>query len=88
MNGRHALVIGAIAYPGQELENATSDAGHAADALRDRGFAVTTVFDPSLAAIDAALTNFKELAQTAELAVIFLAGHAVERHGRGYFLPI
>jgi hypothetical protein len=33
MSGRHALVIGANAYPGEELTNATGDAGRVADAL-------------------------------------------------------
>lgn len=36
MSGRHALVIGAIAYPGKELDNAVGDAGRVADALRAR----------------------------------------------------
>lgn len=82
------MVIGAIAYPGAELHNAVSDARRIAEALRARGFSVLVVLDPDLAAIDAALTTFRLAAQNAELAVIYLAGHAVERHGSGYFLPV
>lgn len=88
MNGRHALVIGAIAYPGAELDNAIGDARRVADALSARGFSVSIVLDPNVVAIDAALTAFKPAAQTSELALIYLAGHAVERHGSGYFLPV
>lgn len=88
MNGRRALVIGASAYPGRELDNAVGDAGRVAGALRARGFSVSIVLDPNQAAIDAALTAFKPAAQTAELALIYLAGHAVERHGSGYFLAV
>jgi len=88
MNGRHALVIGAIAYPGEELDNSVGDAGRVADALRARAFSVLTVLDPDLAAIDAALATFNPVVQTAELALIYLAGHAVERYGSGYFLPV
>lgn len=88
MSKRYALVIGAIAYPDQELENATSDAGRVADALRARAFSVSIVLDPGLAAIDAALSDFRQAAQTAELALVYLAGHAVERYGSGYFLPV
>lgn len=88
MNGRHALVIGAIAYPGAELDNAVGDAGRMADALRARCFSVSIVLDPDPAAIDIALAAFRPTVQAAELALIYLAGHDVERHGRGYFLPI
>ncbi len=88
MNGRHALVIGAIAYSGAELDNAVGDARRVADALRARGFSVLTVLDPDLADIDAALAAVRPAAQRAELALIYLAGHAVERHDSGYFLPV
>lgn len=88
MNKRHAMVIGANAYPRAELQNAVSDAEQIAATLRARGFSVLVVLDPDLAAIDAALTTFRLAAQNAELAVIYLAGHAVERHGSGYFLPV
>ena len=88
MSGRHALVIGASAYPGKELDNAVADANRVADVLRARGFCVSVVLNPDLAAIDNALAAFKPAARTAELALIYLAGHAVERHGSGYFLPV
>ena len=87
MSGRHALVIGAVAYPGQELDNAVADADRVAKALGARGFSVSIALNPQLSSIDAALENFKSLAQTADLALIYLAGHAIERHGSGYFLP-
>ncbi|MGN6306791.1 MAG: caspase family protein [Mesorhizobium sp.] len=88
MSGRYALVIGAVAYPDNKLNNAVEDAIRVAEALGNRGFAVTTILDPDGRSIDDALAAFKPAAQAAELAVIFLAGHAVERHGSGYFLPI
>ncbi len=88
MNGRHALVIGSIAYPDAKLNNAVSDACRMAEALRARDFSVSVVLDPDLTAIDDALANFRLAAQNAELVVIYLAGHAVERHGSGYFLPV
>lgn len=49
---------------------------------------MSAVLDPDLAAIDNALAAFRPTAQTAELALIYVAGHAVERHGSGYFLPV
>ncbi|MGY4319571.1 hypothetical protein ACVWW1_008898 [Bradyrhizobium sp. JR3.5] len=55
---------------------------------RARGFSASIVLDPNLTAIDAALKAFRPAAQSAELALIYLAGHAVERHGSGYFLAV
>ena len=88
MGGRYALVIGAIAYPDAKLDNAVEDAIRVADALNARGFVVTTILNPDRSAIDAALAAFRPAIQTAELAIVFIAGHAVERHGVGYFLPV
>jgi uncharacterized caspase-like protein len=88
LNGRRALVIGAISYPGAPLDNAVDDAVRVAAALVARGFTVTTVLNPDGATIDAALGAFAPAAKLAELALVFLAGHAVERHGSGYFLPV
>lgn len=88
MQGRHALVIGANSYFGQDLDNAIADAHRIADALRQRAFSVSTVLDPDAAAIDTVLNAFRSIAQKAEIALVYLAGHAVERHGSGYFLPI
>jgi uncharacterized caspase-like protein len=88
MNKRHALLIGAIAYPRAKLDNAVDHAGRVANALQASGFSVSIVLNPDLAAIDAALADFVPVAQTAELALVYLAGHAVERYGSGYFLPV
>ncbi|MFT8762911.1 MAG: caspase family protein [Gluconobacter potus] len=88
MGERYALIIGAIAYPGKELVNAVDDAIRVARALKARGFIVKTVTNLRKTEIDTELAAFRATAQTAELAIIFLAGHAVERHGSGYFLPV
>lgn len=81
-------MIGANAYPDRELENAVQDASHVADALRKRAFSVATILDPDRSALDAAISEFRILAQAADIACIYLAGHAVERHGAGFFLPV
>jgi len=85
---RHALVVGANAYPGEKLDNAVADATRVAETLRKRGFEVVTVLDPDRTALDAAISTFRGLAIRADLAIVYLAGHAVERHGAGYFLPV
>lgn len=85
---RHALVVGAVDYLGQKLDNAVDDAVRIAKVLVARGFTVTSVHNPTKAEIDAALAEFSLRAQKSEIALVFLAGHAVERHGSGYFLPV
>jgi hypothetical protein len=85
---RHALVIGVAAYPSDPLANSVEDARRIAGPLERRGFTVTLVIDPDRDAMGEALTAFHTSAAASDLALIYLAGHAVERHGTGYFLPI
>lgn len=88
MLGRHALVIGATTYAGNELINAADDARRMAATLRMRGFNAEVYIDPTLSEIDNACNLFKSLAQSSDMALVYLAGHAVERYGAGYFLPV
>jgi hypothetical protein len=87
MKRRHALVIGIGDYPGKNLPNAVADARKACKALRTRGFDTFFLEDATAEEIDTALEGFKAAAAGADIALIFLVGHAVERHGAGYFLP-
>ena len=84
---RYALVIGVSHYPGSPLSNAVADAGRATTALRQRGFRTTLIEDAGAQTMDAAINSFGADVVGADIALIYLAGHAVERHGAGYFLP-
>lgn len=88
MTNRVALVIGIASYPFNPLPNPVDDAGRAADVLARRGFSVTSLLDATASAIDDAVTAFRLSARGADISLVYLAGHAVERHGVGYFLPI
>ena len=81
-------MIGASNYPTQPLVNAADDAQRIAGALGQRGFEVATNIDPDRDALDAAVGAFRIVARGADLALVYLAGHAVERHGTGYYLPV
>jgi WD40 repeat protein len=85
---RLAMVIGVGAYPTQRLKNSAFDARRAAAALRSRGFLITLLEDADLSLIKNNLADFAEGSKAADLALIYLAGHAVERRGSGYFLPV
>ena len=87
MTHRYALVVGVARYSDQPLLNAVDDTTRAAHALRQRGFETTVITDADARTIDAALESFSASVANSEIALIYCAGHAVERHGAGYFLP-
>lgn len=55
---RHALIIGAAAYPSDPLVNSAEDARRIAGPLEQRGFTVTLVINPDRDALGDALTAF------------------------------
>ncbi|MDB5711580.1 MAG: hypothetical protein JWL96_3650 [Sphingomonas bacterium] len=88
LSERHALVIGVDAYLGARLDNGVLDASKVAETLRRRAFSVTAVLNPDRDTLVSALSAFSEKIRVADWALIYLAGHAVERYGAGYFLPV
>jgi WD40 repeat protein len=84
---RVALIIGIDGYPHRRLQNAVSDARRIDATLKQRGFVTTLLEDPDGTAITARLSAFQANAAKADIALIYLAGHGVERSGSGYFLP-
>lgn len=84
---RRALVVGIDAYAVEPLGNAVSDARRVHRALSRRGFDVTSCENAGLDDLQKTLANFASTVDDAEIALIYLAGHAVERFGSGYFLP-
>lgn len=88
LNERSALVIGIGGYGASPLVNPIRDAEQVASALKKRGFEVTLLTDVSGVEIDVALNVFSGSVKNKNIALIYLAGHAIEKHGSGYFLPI
>lgn len=86
---RVALVIGIAQYQTiSPLRNTVNDANALSDTLEQIGFEVTKLTDATGAEINATLDSFSFKAETAELAVIYFAGHGVEVLGENFLIPV
>ncbi len=86
---RIALVIGMADYqhvPG--LKNTVNDAKLLSDTLKGIGFSVQTLIDKPRADVLSALAEFSFHAETADLALIYFAGHGVEVQGKNFLIPV
>lgn len=86
---RIALVIGNSAYENvAALPNPVRDADLVAEVLRRTGFeTVTLLTDLRKDALVSALRDFAALAETADWAVVYYAGHGMEVGGINYLIP-
>jgi branched-chain amino acid transport system substrate-binding protein len=87
---RIALVIGNSAYQNEaQLPNPKRDAVAVADTLRRVGFqSVSLEVDLGREKLIDALRNFSRLADSADWAVVYFAGHGLEVGGTNYLLPV
>ncbi len=86
---RVALVIGNSAYASlSTLINPASDAAAIAGALRAHGFEVYEYYDLNRADMLDALESFRRVADTAEVAMAYYAGHGLELNGRNVIAPV
>jgi len=85
---RIALVIGIGSYQfTPELPTAVTDARALGSALRKHGFDVEEAYDLDDHAFTSRLRDFGARASTADEAIIFYAGHALQARGQNYLLP-
>jgi tetratricopeptide (TPR) repeat protein len=89
-NRRVALVIGNSQYRSvPSLSTPRRDAEAVAEALRGDGFqTVMLMSDLGRDAMRSALLAFRAVADAADWAVIYYAGHGVELGGTGYLVPV
>ncbi|MGN8118083.1 caspase family protein [Labrys sp. 22185] len=87
---RVALVIGNSAYKNvPALPNPQEDASAVAEKFKALGFkTVTLVTNASQAEMMSALSDFSDVANQADWAVIYFAGHGLEVDGRNYLVPV
>ena len=87
---RVALVIGMSKYQFvPPLDNPDADAKGVADILKEVGFnSVTLLLDADRRQLTKALRDFQELADKADWAVVFYAGHGIEINGQNYLIPV
>ncbi len=86
---RIALVIGNGHYEHvTPLDNTINDAEAIADTLTAIGFDVTRITDARQADFATALNDFAFRVETADLALIYYAGHGVEVQGKNFLIPV
>jgi uncharacterized caspase-like protein len=87
--GRLALVIGNGAYRHTpRLINPVNDARDIAAAFSALGFDVTEAIDLDKRAFDEALRAFADRSTSADVALVFYAGHGLQVSGQNYLLPV
>ncbi|MBC7737205.1 MAG: caspase family protein [Candidatus Saccharibacteria bacterium] len=89
MAERVALVIGMSDYVNvAKLKNTIADADKIAAKLQEVGFKVTLATDKSQNELLDILQTFSFQAETADLALVYYAGHGVEVRGVNYMVPV
>jgi hypothetical protein len=85
----HALIIGNSSYSGSsKLPNPINDAKAMSGVLRGLGFSVTESLDTDRTKLVSTLSQFSKSAATADITLLFYAGHGVQISGTNYMLPI
>jgi hypothetical protein len=86
---RVALVIGMAKYQNiPTLTNTVTDATAIADKLRALGFEVDTSIDQPLAQLVDTVNRFSFRSETADIAIVYYAGHGVELNGENFLIPV
>ncbi|MDX2483237.1 MAG: caspase family protein, partial [Pseudodonghicola sp.] len=86
---RVALIFGLGAYQSvPALDNTRNDASDMARTLEDIGFDVTLSLDTTGDQMRQLLDDFAFRSETADLALIYFAGHGVEVQGENFMIPV
>ncbi|GAA6199773.1 caspase family protein [Aquicoccus sp. SU-CL01552] len=86
---RVALILGLGAYQTvPALDNTRNDASDMARTLEDIGFDVTLSLDTTGEEMRQLLQDFAFRSETADLALIYFAGHGVEVQGENFMIPV
>ena len=86
---RVALILGLGAYQTiPALDNTRNDASDMARTLEDIGFDVTLSLDTTGEEMRQLLQDFAFRSETADLALVYFAGHGVEVQGENFMIPV
>lgn len=86
---RVALVIGNSDYAHQSpLSNPANDANRMAETLRRIGYDVQQHFNLTERELMRTLSDFADVADKAEVALVYYSGHGMEIGGRNYIIPV
>ncbi|MCJ2050491.1 caspase family protein [Methylobacterium sp. J-070] len=88
--GRAALVVAEAAYPDSDavLPTPVGDAGAMAEALRRRGFTVTTADNAGRDTLKTAVDRFVRTVEPDGVALVFFAGYGIQVGRRNYLIPL
>jgi len=88
-DNRVALVIGNSAYArAPHLPNPVHDAEDVAAALKRSGFEIIVATDLDKTGMDEAIIRFARAARTADVAMFYYTGHALQFGGINYLVPV
>ena len=85
---RVALVIGNAQYKISPLENPVNDATDVDQTLKQLGFQTTLVRNATLGQMREATRRFAEQLQSADVALIYFAGHGIESNRKNFMIPV
>lgn len=85
---RYALVIGNADYAVGALKNPINDARSIAAVLLETGFETTVLENVNTQTFQAGLADFLQDIPEGAVGLFYYAGHAVQRDGRNYLLPV
>src|SRR6266446_4086650 len=86
---RVALVVGNSTYQyTASLPNPANDADDIAVALKKVGFDVIAVKNVDKRSLEKAMADFGRLAQEADAALVYYAGHGIQYQGLNYLMPV
>jgi len=86
---RVALVVGNSTYQyTASLANPANDADDMAFALKKVGFEVIAVKNVDKRSLEKAMADFGRLAQGADAALVYYAGHGIQYQGLNYLMPV
>jgi uncharacterized caspase-like protein len=86
---RVALVIGNAAYKSAAiLQNPRDDAQDVSAALQRLGFETIVGLDLDKDGMDEKTISFSRAAREADIALVYYSGHAMQRRGINYLMPV
>lgn len=88
-NKRAALVIGNSGYQhAPKLNNPLPDATAIAEMFKSAGFDVYQHNNLAIVQFKRVLRDFMDVAESADIAVVYFAGHGIEVGGKNYLIPV
>jgi hypothetical protein len=85
---RLALIIGNSNYKVSPLDNPANDATDIAESLKKFGFQTTLVRNATLGQMREATRKFADQLPSADVALIYFAGHGIEANRKNYMIPV